>query len=672
MKKRFTSLFLCTLFAMGALAQKPTAVIKKASVAPEIDGIIDDVWTEAPENYIDRDFFGQVPTVGPSGSTTWQGLWTDDGMYVLLVVDDDAFYPWYAADPPDIIDNSWMYDKSEIYFDVNYILEDGGGPLPDWIGGGNGHYQIEPAFTPDNIDGTLQDDTRPGHEGIKYAFMVSDPAYIAEYFVPFSVLINSDGGPADLTGDIGFDVYIIDRDPGDAGERNAVWANTGGVDGTQSSWNNMDECGIITFEGAVSPVYIDEITLTGGEITENNGTLQMVAEVLPAETTETLKWTVEDGADGGRAKISKSGKLTAVLNGTVTVTASSLYADASVEVTISNQIVTMPEINLIRNGYFDDVDADGYALEWSNCPVIDGVAVLDPPEGGVNVWDFTVSQQSFGCNTTDQYWFTFGAWADEPDTFNVDFEDIFEERYTRYGTSNHEFSNGTSDWTFVTETEPTKYDFDVVFDGKLSDTQETLNFMLGWHDPVVYLDSIILYNENDLAKLTQDYVPVESIKVTGEGGASSVPIGSTLQMSAEVLPSGATLTGVNWTVVPGTGYASINASGLLTGDTVGMVSVIASAKDDSKVWNHLDVYVSWPESVTPNEVSTLKVFPNPAVDELNVVLPAPDATVRIYNSMGQKIEEISVIGTEHRFNISGYASGLYFVKSGNTVVKFVK
>jgi hypothetical protein len=74
MKKRFTTLFLCTLFAISALAQKPTAVIKKASVDPVIDGVVDDVWTEATPNNVDNNFFGQVPTLGPSGSTTWQGL----------------------------------------------------------------------------------------------------------------------------------------------------------------------------------------------------------------------------------------------------------------------------------------------------------------------------------------------------------------------------------------------------------------------------------------------------------------------------------------------------------------------------------------------------------------------------------------------------------------------
>ncbi|HER08957.1 MAG TPA: T9SS type A sorting domain-containing protein [Bacteroides sp.] len=664
MKKRFTLILLCTVFAMGAIAQKPTAVINKASVAPVIDGEVDGVWTEAPLNNIDQNYTGQVPTLGPSGTTTWQGLWTEEGMYVILIVNDDSFYPYYAVDPPG---ETWQYDKTELYFDVNYFLEDGGGPLPDWVGGGNGHYQIEPAFTEGSNDGTLMYDTR--HDGVEYAFMVNDPDYVAEYFVPFSALKNNEGGPIDPTGEIGFDVYVIDRDPGDTGERNAVWANTGT---TESSWNSMDDCGIITFEGAVAPVYIDEISLTGGEINENNGKLQIQATVVPEDNTETLTWTVTDGVDGGRAKVNKNGVVTAVLDGTVTVTASSLYVDASVDVTISNQIMTMPEINLIRNGYFDEVSEAGTALEWSgNRPVIDGAVMLDPPPGGVNVWDYTMAQQHFGCNTTDQYWFTFVAKADEPDTFNVDFEDPNQD-YLRYGTSMHEFSNGTCDWTFITETEWTKYVFDVMFVDMIENTIESLNFMLGWHDPVVYIDSIILYNENDLARLTEEYIPVESITVTSESGENMVSIGASLQMDAEVLPADANLTDVNWSVVPGTGYATIDASGLLTGDTAGMVTVVASAKDDSKVWNVMEIYVTWPEGIQQHSVDLLQVYPNPAVDELNVVLTNVNTTVSIYNSMGQKVEEVTVSGNKYRFDISSYASGLYFVKSDGSIRKFVK
>lgn len=264
---------------MGALAQ-PTAVIKKASVNPVIDGEIDDVWAEsAGENYLDLTITGQVPTLGIS---FWQGLYTDEGIWILVNVDDDAFFPHWAADP---IGTEWMHDKPELYFDVNYILEDGLGPSTL----NQGHYQVAPATAEGMNDGRLLACGFNAEAGdiIQYAFKLADPSYIAEYFVPFEFLTDLEGLPIDLTGEIGFDVYVIDRDPDEdaASEgRNAVWANTGE---NGSSWNNMDDCGTITFEGAEAPVYIESITLTGEtEITENNGTLQLVAEVLPANYNE--------------------------------------------------------------------------------------------------------------------------------------------------------------------------------------------------------------------------------------------------------------------------------------------------------------------------------------------------------------------------------------------------
>ncbi|MFH0756584.1 MAG: Ig-like domain-containing protein [Bacteroidota bacterium] len=673
MKRTLTSLVLCVMVAMGALAQ-PTAVIKKASVNPVIDGEIDYVWAEsAGENYIDQSLLGQVPTLGIS---FWQGLWTDEGIWILVTVDDDAFFPHYAADP---IGTAWMHDKPELYFDVNYILKDGLGPMAL----DQGHYQVAPAFADGMNDGRLLTCGFNAEAGdiIQYAFNVADPSYIAEYFVPFEYLTDLEGLPIDLTGEIGFDVYVIDRDPGEdaASEgRNAVWANTGE---NGSSWNNMDDCGTITFEGAEAPVYIESITLSGEtEITENNGTLQLVAEVLPANYNERLEWLVSDGADGGMAKIDKNGLVTALIDGTVTVTCQSVSLSeiATMEVNISNQIISVPEHNLIRNGYFEKVNPDGSIPEWSggdgeNPAYVteDGYVVLDPSPGGINVGDFGFSQQNFGCNSTDEYTFSFVAWADDIRTFNVDFEAPVDP-YIRYGTSSHPYSTGgESDWTFDVTTEPVHYVLDVVFDRLTEGMPESLNFMFGTSGTVVYLDSVVLIN-NKILDLVTEYTPVTYIGVEGADGANSVPVGNTLQMSAEVLPADALITDVRWSVEPGTGTATIDKDGLLSGVTHGTVTVVASAKDDSYITGERLITVTWPLGVPEQSVNTLGIYPNPAVSELNVVLTRENSTVSIYNSLGMKMDEVLVSGTEHRFDISAYAAGIYFVRTEGAVSRFVK
>ncbi|MBB3108005.1 putative repeat protein (TIGR02543 family) [Paenibacillus phyllosphaerae] len=72
---------------------------------------------------------------------------------------------------------------------------------------------------------------------------------------------------------------------------------------------------------------VETITVSGNEaITTKGGTLQLTAEVLPANATDkAVTWSVENGT--GSATITESGLLTAVSNGTVTVKATA--ADGS-------------------------------------------------------------------------------------------------------------------------------------------------------------------------------------------------------------------------------------------------------------------------------------------------------------------------------------------------------
>ena len=665
MKRKITLLLFCSVLVTGLLAQKPTATIFKASVAPTVDGQVDEVWAEAEaEHDIVIQSTDEPATLGDPGETTWQALWTDEGIYVLLRVTDDAFYPHYIGGG-----NSWEFDKPELYFDVNYILIDGIGPSSN-----EGHYQVAPAFADGSNDGTLLTCGFNGTEGsiVEYAFDVADPDYIAEYFVPFQDLISSEGIAIDLTEPVGFDVTIIDRDPTDNGGRAAVWSNNSDIG---SSWVNMDDCGIILFDGAEAGIYIEEITLTGGDITENNGTLQIEATILPEDATnKSLAWSVVNGT--GKASVDENGMVTGIIDGDVSVVAASKdgsYMEASTVVTISNQIVTRGEINLFRNGYFDDVNEDNTPAEWNptgNTTVVEGVCVIDPDEGA-NVWDFRLQQQGgWGLNTADFYVFSFVLLSDDPDTFNVDFEDARAEvGYHRYGVSDSEFAtDGTSDWTFQSPTAKTRYVFDVNFPDLLDESNEQFQFMLGHHDPTVYIDSVELININDLEKLTPGYIPVTEIVLSG---GDAVEVDASLQMAAVAAPSNATLTEVRWSVVNGTGEATVDETGLVTGVADGLVTVVATAKDDSKVTGVMDVTVGT-VGISQQSVETLRLYPNPAVNELNVVLTSKNTSVSIYNAVGQRMEQLVVSGTEYKFDISSYAAGIYFVKTETAIAKFVK
>lgn len=92
-------------------------------------------------------------------------------------------------------------------------------------------------------------------------------------------------------------------------------------------------------------------------------------------------------------------------------------------------------------------------------------------------------------------------------------------------------------------------------------------------------------------------VPVESIEVSGEGGATTIEEnGGSLQMIAEVLPEDATNQAVIWSVTNGTAYAFINNDGLLTATGTpignGTVWVKATAADGTGIADSVEITIS--------------------------------------------------------------------------------
>ena len=74
-------------------------------------------------------------------------------------------------------------------------------------------------------------------------------------------------------------------------------------------------------------------------------------------------------------------------------------------------------------------------------------------------------------------------------------------------------------------------------------------------------------------------------------------------------------------------------------------------------------------SVNENEASTM-LFPNPANDFVTLSGESL-GTVRVFNVMGQKVEEFEANGSELRINTTGYENGVYVVKTDETTLRFV-
>jgi len=122
-------------------------------------------------------------------------------------------------------------------------------------------------------------------------------------------------------------------------------------------------------------------------------------------------------------------------------------------------------------------------------------------------------------------------------------------------------------------------------------------------------------------------IPVTSITLTTAGGVTAIEYGSTLQCSAIVLPDTATNQVLAWSVLNGTGSASIASDGLLTALTDGTIEVVVTATDGSGVSDTLSLVIN-PATILLTEITILSVGGDTVVDAgstlqfTTVVLPA--------------------------------------------------
>lgn len=104
-------------------------------------------------------------------------------------------------------------------------------------------------------------------------------------------------------------------------------------------------------------------------------------------------------------------------------------------------------------------------------------------------------------------------------------------------------------------------------------------------------DSIKVKEDTTLYAQWSDDTMVYADSIT-INGSSYVTVNKTTQMTAEVLPSDASNKAVKWSVTNGSGKATIDSNGVLTGVSSGTVTVKATARDGSNVSAVKDITVS--------------------------------------------------------------------------------
>ena len=76
------------------------------------------------------------------------------------------------------------------------------------------------------------------------------------------------------------------------------------------------------------------------------------------------------------------------------------------------------------------------------------------------------------------------------------------------------------------------------------------------------------------------------------------------------------------------------------------------------------------DGVDETENQAICLYPNPANDFVTVKGESL-GTVRIYNALGQKVDEFEANGSEININTAGYGNGVYVVKAGEKAMRFV-
>jgi len=119
-----------------------------------------------------------------------------------------------------------------------------------------------------------------------------------------------------------------------------------------------------------------------------------------------------------------------------------------------------------------------------------------------------------------------------------------------------------------------------------------------YNDNIKVKENIVLY-----AQWTTDTtIYVDNIIIKGN---SYVSVGNTSQMTVDISPSDAGNKAVTWSVTNGSGKATIDSNGILTGTVAGSVTVTATASDGSKLSGIKVVTVSATDVVVPVDKVTL-------------------------------------------------------------------
>ena len=320
-------------------------------------------------------------------------------------------------------------------------------------------------------------------------------------------------------------------------------------------------------------------------ITTDGASLQMLATVLPANATnKTVTWSIMSGSAYATIN-SSSGLLTAVDNGTVTVRATSTDGSGvygSTNITITGQVIPVSNITVAGQGGATSIITDGASLQML-------ATVL--PANATNktvTWSITsgsayatINSSSGLLTAVDNGTVTVratstdgsGVYGSTNITITGQVIPVSSITVAGQGGATSIITDGASLQMLATVLPANATNKTVTWSITSGSSYATINSTSGLLTAVdngtvtiraMATDGSGVYGSTNIT-ITGQVIPVSSITVAGQGGATSITTdGASLQMLATVLPANATNKTVTWSVTSGSAYATINSSGLLT------------------------------------------------------------------------------------------------------------
>ncbi|MDA3928201.1 MAG: PQQ-binding-like beta-propeller repeat protein, partial [Prolixibacteraceae bacterium] len=252
---------------------KEPVEIAYTNEAIKLDGIENGLWDQVEAIHLEREYVNNTPTI----SAYWKGLWADNGFYFLVAVEDDDHYPFWETNSSSSVETD--FDNVQVFLDINQNKEDGYG-CNDYYNIGH-YYSYSQMDKKNNGVSMINQYSRTHHPGGTSCYRTNGENYVAEFYIPYSNMKNSDDLAMNKEriielANIGFDVVVVDQDEGRTTEPQRLVWKTDGKNGRGFAYDNMDSCGIIRLVESIDfckPSWLVQETGTmvnlNGSITDN-------------------------------------------------------------------------------------------------------------------------------------------------------------------------------------------------------------------------------------------------------------------------------------------------------------------------------------------------------------------------------------------------------------------